>query len=240
MYSMTKENTVLADIEEDGQMFKIRHYIGRGGEVGNGGPQAYMLSVPVGVTVRPHFHRTDQFQLFFGTRSATFGKAIIPPVYVHYVDGYTPYGPFGPGEAGLDYFTLRATPSFESFHVPEERHKLVGKPGRHFAVEVTLAPWGGEPRCRALIPPHADGLAAYHLSAGPGQTATAPVTPASGGQYIVVVRGAMACRDGRFPFQACMFAGPDEEPLRMQAGPEQGFDAVVMQFRPQKQDAPSH
>lgn len=233
MYAMTKEGTQVADIEDDGGWFKIRHYIGRGGEVGDGGPQAYMLSVPVGGRVRPHFHRTDQFQLFFGTNSATFGKKIIPPVYVHYVDGYTPYGPFGPGDTGIDYFTLRATPSFESFHMPEQRDELIRKPGRHFQVEVPLQPYGAAPSTNPLIPLHDDGLAAWHLSAGPGQTIRTPDAKGSGGQYILLVRGGMRCRDGEFPFQSCLFLKPDETPLDMQATADSGFDAVVLQFRPQ-------
>ena len=73
------------------------------------GPQVYMNSVDPGVTLSAHFHRIDQFQVFFGTDGARFQRKPVPPVFVHYADAFATYGPFSAApDASLLYATIRA------------------------------------------------------------------------------------------------------------------------------------
>ena len=69
-------------------------------------PQAYLVEQPRRATVPPHFHDTDQFQVFVAG-AASFGKHRVEPVTVHYAGGHTPYGPIVTAGEGTHYFTLR-------------------------------------------------------------------------------------------------------------------------------------
>jgi len=96
------------------------------------GPQGFLIeNVPPGTTVPPHFHEVDQFQLFFGGGGSWYGATPIGPLFVHYVDAYSTYGPFGTGvDAPMEFFTLRATPTLETHYMPASRDKLRGRVGR--------------------------------------------------------------------------------------------------------------
>ena len=73
------------------------------------GPQVYMNNVDPGITLSAHFHRIDQFQVFFGTDGARFQRKPIPAVFVHYADAFATYGPFSAApDAALLYATIRA------------------------------------------------------------------------------------------------------------------------------------
>ena len=64
------------------------------------------MEQPRRATVPPHFHDTDQFQVFVAG-AASFGKHRVEPLTVHYAGGHTPYGPIVTAEEGTHYFTLR-------------------------------------------------------------------------------------------------------------------------------------
>ena len=72
----------------------------------NGLPQGFLVSQPPGSVTPPHFHETNQFQVFVGG-SGRLGKRRADPVTVQFAGGHTPYGPIAAGDRGIQYFTLR-------------------------------------------------------------------------------------------------------------------------------------
>lgn len=214
-----------------GNVLTFMQHFGKAFTVGAGGPQAFRVCMQAGMVGPAHFHDHDQFQVFFGGQGCTLGAHPVPPVCVHYTDGYTPYGPFTAGAAGMDFFTLRAEATVATMFMPAERSKLIRRPGRafHSAVE------GGQAvpssaTCNAIIDPQADGLAAYHLSIGAGASISAPAAAASGGQYCIVVAGEVRCQGKPLPFQSCVFVGPDENPPLVMNTMDSGSDVVVLQY----------
>ena len=55
-------------------------------------PQAYLVEQPADATVPPHFHDSDQFQVFVSGK-VMFGKKAVHSPSLHYAEGHTPYGP---------------------------------------------------------------------------------------------------------------------------------------------------
>lgn len=197
---------------------------------GGDGPQAFLVAMGPMTVNRPHFHTADQFQVFFGTPGCTFGRWPIPPVYVHYVDGYTPYGPFTAGPEGLDHFTLRPRAITGSYFMPGSRDKMIRKAGRGLHAEVRISETQrGNASRSTVFEPYPDGLAAFHLSAGPGGSIAAPDPWGSRGQFYVVVNGVAHCQGAALPLKSCLFVRPDEPAPRLSAGPDAGFDVLVLQ-----------
>src|SRR5579862_2487593 len=89
------------------------------------GPQAYINELDPAVELAAHFHKVDQFQVFFGVSGARFLRHPIPKVMVHYTDAYSTYGPFRSGTEGrLLYATLRAEHSNFGGVMPGARSQL--------------------------------------------------------------------------------------------------------------------
>lgn len=213
--------------------FTLRNYMGAAKQVGDGGPQAYLASVPVAQKVQAHFHPVDQFQVFFGIDDgAYFERKAIAGVHVQYSDAFTPYGPFGAGETRLDFFTLRARATAEHHTMPGSRDKLQGQRGRSLQASIPTDATAAEPvQIHALLQSMPDGLAAHHIQVAAGARTVAPSPTGSGGQYIVVIKGTMQCGAGDFPYQSCLFLTEDDAPLQMNAPATEGFDVLVLQYR---------
>ena len=208
----------------------IRNYVGESGQVGDGGPQGGLFTIVPDLESRAHFHPSAQFQVFFGEGGATFGPHEMGPLYVHYADKETPYGPFKSGAVPLEFFTLRARGSVGAFYMPESRDKMVRKPGRNLSKSVSLdAALPAEASCTALIGPEPDKVAAFHLRVPAGTDIVGPSPKGTGGHYYMVVRGDMQCEGKSLPFQSCMWVGPQEAAPQLVAG-AQGLDAIVVQY----------
>ena len=86
-------------------------------------PQAYLVSQPPHSTTRPHFHLTNQFQVFVGG-GGRVGKLRADPLTVQYAGGHTVYGPIAAGEDGVRYFTLRQFWDPGAKYMPGARARL--------------------------------------------------------------------------------------------------------------------
>ena len=231
MLATTKQEARVIEAPYEGYTVTTRNYMGTVAQIGDGGPQAFMANLPPGKVIHSHFHPVDQFQVFFGTEGSFFGRNAMTPLYVQYADAYTPYGPFGAGSTDLNFFTLRAKATSEHFVMPESRSKMIRKAGRLLQSSVVLGGACGKPTCStAFIEPQSDGLAAYLVSVGPDERIGAPFLENAGGQYCIVVSGEMGCDAGQFPFQSCLFVGPNEGPLEMRAKGPDGFEVLVLQY----------
>jgi hypothetical protein len=227
-----------------GETYVLRGYVGaapvRGTYVDgnedndNGLPQGFLVSQPPASTTHPHFHETDQFQVFVGGHGR-FGKKPIEPLTVQYASGHTPYGPIVAGEDGLRYFTLRKRWDPGAKYMPRMRERLVrGRQRQRLVPHVPLGPAAQlavreRPLTESLFGPEPDGLLAAILRLGPGQRASTPDPGEGEGQFHVVVSGSLV-HEGRFlgPL-SCQFADREEGPVGIEAGPE-GLEMLVLRF----------
>lgn len=222
------ETTVKGAVQPAGHMGYWRNYFGAAAEIQEG-PQAFMVVVLPNAPTRAHFHPINQFQIFFGTPGSTFGRKAVAPVYVHYVDGYTPYGPFAGGPQGMEFFTLRAVHSKGLYYMPEQREKLIRKAGRTIHVDVEPEQIGAEVEVRPLVERHADGLGAWFMSVGPEQSVTGP-RPEGAGQYYLITKGMAHLGERALPEKSLLFVNAGEPAPELSAKGTLGFQAVVVQY----------
>jgi len=239
-------------VEVQGERYRLRGYIGaapvrgiyvEGNEANdNRLPQGFLVDQPPGSITHPHFHETDQFQVFV-EGSGRMGKKPVDPVTVQFAAGHTPYGPIVAGEAGIRYFTLRRRWDPGAKYMPRMREKLVrGHQRQRLSPVLGRALIEGvvnlsEPRLTVLFGPEPDGLAAWLVRIGPGQSFAGPATEESAGCYHVVLGGALTENGSELGRLTCQFTSADEAPLSMTAT-RAGACVVVLQF-PESGDRPS-
>ncbi|MDA1098160.1 MAG: hypothetical protein O2967_04170 [Proteobacteria bacterium] len=228
----------------DGQPYKGREYIGSAPKPGTadyglditGGnePQAYLVTQPPHSTTRPHFHQTNQFQLFVGG-GGSVGKLRTDPLTVQYAGGNTPYGPIVADGDGIQYFTLRQAwdsgakylPAMNKMLVKGQQRQVIGVKSAYEAGEMPR----GESATRAefLIEPTADGLVAQWLALSPGTKTTLPDAADGGGQYHVVLSGSLLRAGKGLPPLSVEFASTEEGEVEIKAGAE-GLEMILLRF----------
>jgi len=130
--------------------------------------QAYLVEQPAVATVPPHFHDSDQFQVFVAGKVA-FGKKPVHSLSLHNAGSHTPYGPIVTKEQRVHYFTLRAQWDVGGKPMPESRHLLKPVPRCHRLAEgIGSAPASGG---RAdVLPCESDGLGAALFNLAPSKS----------------------------------------------------------------------
>src|SRR5262245_19647954 len=213
------------------------------GRQGDGGaikeePQAFLIEMHAGESILPHFHEVDQFQVFVAG-SGGMGRQAAGTLAVRYADHYTGYGPINAGPQGYSYFTLRARsdPGAHYLNRPGYREALKPSRKRHgVAADITLSTEPvlmdlreakDEPLMQDLD--GSDGLGASMIRMGPGLSRTGPDPRATGGQYYLVLNGAMEIEAGKYAALSTVFVSRDEGPLSFRAGPK-GLEALLLSF----------
>ena len=228
-------------VDVHGQQYLLREFVGavpqrgtyvEGNEANdNGLPQGFLVSQPPGSVTPPHFHETNQFQVFVGG-SGSLGKRRADPVTVQFAGGHTPYGPIAAEGRGIQYFTLRQAWDPGAKYMPAMRSRLVrGRQRQRLAPRVerpaTELRELDVPAVEILIEPDADGLAAELVRLGPGMRTRRPC--GGGGQYQVVIAGTLVHEGEELPRLSCRFATADEPKSEFVAGPV-GLALIVLQF----------
>jgi hypothetical protein len=202
------------------------------------GPQAYLVEhLDPESKIYPHFHDVDQFQVFVAG-TGKLGKHAVPPITVHYADGFSPYGPIVANGLGLTYFTLRLASASGGWRMPGNRHLLPARPGRTFSMRFdddadALSQPGGVAR-RTLWGPAEDGLEVIDIRIGPDTGATGEA-PASG-QYVIVCAGSLRHEGKTLPPNSLLFLEPGDPAPSFAAGPD-GAALLVLQY-PRPTDRP--
>lgn len=225
------------------QPYMISDYIGaaprRGAYVAgnesndNGLPQGFLVEQPAGASTQPHFHIHPQFQLVMDG-GGMLGKHALGPLSLHYVNGFTPYGPIRAGNTGLLYFTLRRYWDPGAKYMPASREQLVKGNQRTRVGDVDPATTVRLPELTTtittpVIEVEADGLAAWLIQAGPGMQLPSPPASEGDGQYHIVVAGDVRLQNHHLERLSCGFIGAQESPLAYQAG-DQGAAMMICQF----------
>ena len=239
--SIAEANERRQVVDVHGQEYLLREFVGavprrgtyvEGNETNdNGLPQGFLVSQPPGSVTPPHFHETNQFQVFVGG-SGRLGKRRADPVTVQFAGGHTPYGPIAAEDRGIQYFTLRQAWDPGAKYMPAMRSRLVrGRQRQRLAarVERPSADLGDlpSPAIETLIPLEPDGMGAELVRLGPGMRCVHAC--GGGGQYQVVVAGTLVHDGEELPRLSCRFGTADEGECAFEAGPG-GLAVLTLQF----------
>lgn len=227
---------VMSTVDDEGVRRDVHLFVGglrdrRGGPQGK--PQGFLVHMLPGERIGAHFHRVDQFQVFFGASGATFQRTELPrgSVTVQYADAYSTYGPFAAGDAVLEFFTLRAAGDGMVGYMPGARDLLVHRGRRLGQVTFTTREGlaAGETRAEHVFGPDPDGMSCQRIRAGRGATVRGPAVGGMG-QYLLVAGGTVEWGGRAFGPKSLAWAWPGSEPLELTAGDGEGFDLLVMQY----------
>lgn len=185
-----------ARVRVEAHKFESTVYFGAR-DVDGPGPQIYVNELDPGVELAAHFHKVDQYQVFFGGNGATFLRKPIPDLMVHYTDAYSTYGPFrAASDHTLAYATIRAYSSNFGGVMPGAREMLPYRGRRHTSIGVegwdleSLPPPDGA-EVDELLHDSQDGLRVRLVKLGPGATTTLEPTSDTSGRSYVVVSGTL-------------------------------------------------
>ena len=231
-------------VHVNGHDYTLREYVGNmplhgryvdGNEQNdNGLPQGFLVYQPPGSVTPPHFHETNQFQVFVDG-SGTMGKHPAGPLTVQYANGHTPYGPIEAGENGVRYFTLRQMWDPGAKYMPQSRDKL-RKGNQRTRIRANIPTYSAAERlgrkqsfAETIFEREADGLAASIRYLAPEAVETLPPPQGTGGQYLIVTSGDMLFEEAFFNRWSTVFVTTDEDAFEVHAGSE-GLDLLVLQF----------
>jgi hypothetical protein len=208
-------------------------------------PQMILVEQPVcGSSVLPHYHATDQFQIFIDG-GGRLGRQVIKPISIHYTNRYTGYGPIVAGPAGVSYYVLR--PEFDPLvtgqylHVPEKRAALRQHRSHRraeivegIAVKTTseLLQLTAPQRVRVIDAEHDahdPGLFADVLYLGANMRYTGPDPRSGGGQMYLVIQGSLRCNGAAYVARSSIALTREEQAVTLVAE-DAGAQVLVLQY----------
>lgn len=197
-------------------------------------PTVFLVEQPPNVSLRTHFHRQNQFQLFV-RGEGSMGPHRLGALTVHYAGAYSGYGPLVSGAGGLAYFTLRSVFETGSLTPVKDAAQMRRGPKRQLhsqpvmiADTASLAALAA-PVVNDLIPLQVDAIAARLYTLAPGTRYTGLDPAGSAGQFYVVLAGSLSVQERRLHTWQSVFISPSENPLELMAGKE-GLQAVCLQL----------
>jgi hypothetical protein len=202
-------------------------------------PMAFLVEQDPTKVVQPHWHQADQFQVVVGGQ-AKMGTHDVEGVALHFTARYSAYGPIVASERGVNYFTLRNGFDPGAKYMPGARTELkTRRRNAHREAVVDPCPSArtaelaalAAPICQNVMPPEADGLAAWRYRLPPGAELTGPEPAAGRGQHWLVLAGDVrrdAAADA-FGVFSCLFVYPTDPALKLRAG-AQGAELLCMQY----------
>lgn len=212
-------------------------------EMKPGTPQVLLIEQSPRDELLPHFHASDQFQVFI-QGEGKLGKHDLRPVSIHYTNRYTGYGPIVAGGTDFQYLVLR--PSFDPLGFgqylfrPELREKLRAHPGpkRVLTAEVATKTEGALSvldgasidRLFAIENGAVDeGLLAEAVSLGANTSFTTPDPHTGGGQIVLVLQGSIAHAGAELAVRSALAITNEEEAVSFRSGAK-GAQALVLQY----------
>ncbi len=200
----------------------------------NGLPQGFLVEQPPGSVTLPHFHETNQFQVFVDG-DGQMGKHAARPLTVQYANGHTPYGPIVAGNNGVTYFTLRQRWDPGAKYMPAARDRLFKgnqrtriKGGIPITTDRRRAQLSA-PATETIFPGEEDGMGAWLIRFGKAHELRPPSAAGTGGQYLVVANGKLWLDGTSYETWSTVFVTADEAPPLLTAG-QCGLDLLVLQF----------
>jgi rubredoxin len=196
------------------------------------GPMAFLAQYQPGDKSCTHFHQVDQFQVLVQGKGE-MGRHAVAPYYVHFARAFTPYGPLHADEkTGWTFLTLRTRFDPGAQRLPGALPVLKAATRTPWQV-TTTAPFARAESGASLLDVadirDEQGLFVKSLTMAPGARITAPSPAGGDGQFLVVVKGSMMHGGTERRALTVSFVKPDEDALRIEAGPE-GLEALILNF----------
>lgn len=236
-----RENTFRQGIAKS---FHRRLYMGsepnRGGTVETEKlslPQAYLVEQPSDSTVAPHFHDTNQFQVFV-RGDGVFGRKPVNGLTIHYARAHTAYGPIVARDSDVHYLTLRNCWDSGAKILPENRPKMLKIERLHRIVEDVHMPDSAElaalplPRGVDVVPLEEDGLGVRRYDLPPGGSCAPGFEQSGAGAYVFILDGEVSYAGATYETHSLLYTGPDETALDLEAGSD-GAVVLLLQFPPE-------
>jgi hypothetical protein len=217
-------DAVRANVEQHPTGALVTDFIGQRGVTADS-PSGYLVEIPAGYEIRPHFHGVNQYQVVV-RGVASLGKHPMTKGDFHYADRHTPYGPILAREGGMSFFTLRQT-AYNGFHEMPQSRRLM-QPSAHRTFVQRVDP--DAPRRKGSVELSAldDGTSAYQLTAGPDERLTIPAVN-HGGAFILVMSGTLWFEGAELPELSCIWIGP-ADPAPQLIATENGAVAVFLSY----------
>jgi len=188
-------------------------------------PHAYIVDQHAGSEIASHFHRVPQYQITVAG-SGRMGRHPLALGVIHYADEYTAYGPIVAGAEGLTYCVLRPMydPGGVYLNKPGTKDALRPSAQRYLVAGGMSAQQIGE-----AIALDRDGLGAWIVRLGAGETSVTPNPVDGGGQYLVVLSGVLEYQGVAYDPKSVLWVSASDQALTVNAGAE-GAAYAVMQF----------
>lgn len=209
-----------------------------------GVPQVLLVDQEPGAALLPHYHASDQYQVFIDGEGK-LGSHPLRPVSVHYTNKYTGYGPIVAGERGVSYYVLR--PSADALghgqylFRPELREKAKAYPGKKRTLiadgirvrdpaELTSLAKTESVRLFDIDDDQPDaGILALAVCLGPGGDFAGPDPKSGGGQFYLVLQGSLVQNGKRLRARSGIAVTCGEAAVSLRAG-DDGAQVLVMQY----------
>jgi hypothetical protein len=204
-------------------------------DVDGPGPQIYINELDPGVELAAHFHKVDQFQVFFGGNGASFLRKPIPDLMVHYTDAFSTYGPFrAASDSRLAYATVRAHSSNFGGVMPGARDLLPYRGRRHTSFEVdswTLdsIPLSGRVEVDELLHDASDGLQVRLVRLGSQSSTMLELPSRTSGRSYCSVSGELDWQGRLLGVRTIGWSDAHAPNLELRAGPR-GCSLLVLDF----------
>jgi hypothetical protein len=210
-----------------------------------GVPQLLLVEQPEpGSSLLPHYHGSDQFQIFMDG-NGRLGAHAVNPVYIHYTNRYTGYGPIVAGDAGVNYYVFRPSadplgPGQYLFKT-ELKERLKRQTTRKRSFVVDALPVRSVDELRVLSAPSVEqlfatadtdpdaGTLAQNICLAPGMRHVCHDPDTGGGQLVMVLQGSAIDGEAELMPRAAIAITRGESAITLVAG-DQGLQALLMQY----------
>jgi hypothetical protein len=197
-------------------------------------PQAFLVQQAPGWVLGTHYHTEHQFQLVTAG-GGTLGSHALRPITLHYASPEAGYGPIVAGDQGLDYYTLRARGTRDTWYLPKERERMRRGLARQHAyggpvdVSDTGALGARVERAVERLMEGANGLGAWMVRLPAGEAIDLEDAPWDGVRFYYLAAGSAGWQGQQLrPGDVSSAQGPaDRFGARAGSG---GAEFIVMQF----------
>lgn len=196
--------------------------------------QAFLVEQEPGAVVPPHFHFVDQFQVVVAG-DGKLGSHAVAPLSVHFAGASTGYGPITPGDAGLSYFTFRASADETGAqYLPGARPRMRPLTRRNVIGPRILmgTPQDVAARLEGVLETPLykdDGLAVFYMRIAPNAFMTTPSAAEGNGMSMLVAAGSLALAGQSYAPWSCLFLTPEEGTATLRAS-EAGSEVLVLRY----------
>lgn len=213
-----------------------------------GSPHAYLVEQSPDVSLPPHFHLTEQFQIVVAGSGMLGRSHLLAPITIHYARAKTGYGPIVAGPDGLSYLTLRPRVEYGGHYLSDPKTRIdreapkLQATSAHVPLTQMQNTAGIENAAQTtLLEPGVGRPAAWLSRLMPADLLEVPANYGPTGRFYVVASGNASVAGETLPPWSCIWEPAGERLASIKAG-AQGAEIITLQFpdnRPPPAPVPS-